>query len=156
MFEPLSHGERSPRHSLPYLLAGQAQKEFTLNEALARLDALLAPVVEGIASSPPPSPEPGHSWLVGENATGAWQGRKGQLANWQGDQWVYLAPVEGFGVYDRSTAARRTYAERGWRDAGPVAAPEGGTVVDEQARTAIVAILQALSANGLLPPPDRN
>ena len=60
------------RFALPVLKAGQAQKEVTHNEALARVDALLHPVVESMALAvPPPAPEPGRGWLVAAAPSGA-------------------------------------------------------------------------------------
>ena len=41
MTDPIALDARTPRHSLPLLYPGQAQKEVFVNEALARLDALV-------------------------------------------------------------------------------------------------------------------
>ena len=46
----------SLRHQLPYLMVAQAQKEITHNEALARIDALLHPVVTDRLATPPSPP----------------------------------------------------------------------------------------------------
>ena len=58
----------TPRHQLPYLAVGQAQKEITHNQALVRIDALLQPLVEAELSAPPASlaeSQAGKCWLVG-------------------------------------------------------------------------------------------
>ena len=52
----------TPRLALPFLSPGQAQKEFTHNEALQTLDFLIAGAVE---EAPRPAPGPGSHrlWL---------------------------------------------------------------------------------------------
>ena len=60
------------RLSLPFIMAGQALKHITHNDALNRLDALVQPVVESSAlATPPVSPLPGEAWVVPGGATGA-------------------------------------------------------------------------------------
>ena len=41
----------SPRLALPYLFAGQAQKEVTLNEVAARLDCLVHCAIEAVQAA---------------------------------------------------------------------------------------------------------
>ena len=53
----------------------QAQKEFVVNESLARIDALLHCAVEGVAAEPPGEPAEGECWLVADTPSGAWAGR---------------------------------------------------------------------------------
>lgn len=151
MSDPLSFAAQSPRFALPLLFAGQAQKEIFVNEALARLDALLHCTVEGTAGTPPASPTEGESWIVGSQATGAWEGRDGQIAAWQGAQWIFLVPGEGMTAFDRATGTRFVHSG-GWLVAPSVTEPSGGSTVDAEARGAIAAIVAALSHYGLLSP----
>jgi hypothetical protein len=72
------------RLSLPFIMAGQALKHITHNDALNRLDALVQPVVESAAlATPPTSPLPGEAWVVPSGATGAWAGHAHEIAAWQ-------------------------------------------------------------------------
>src|SRR5581483_2077842 len=60
----------TPRLDLPFLAVGQAQKEFTHNEALQTLDALVAGAVEGAPlPAPPVSPALGSCYMVAAEAT---------------------------------------------------------------------------------------
>lgn len=151
MTEPIAFDARSARHALPLLVAGQAQKEFFVNEAFARIDALLHPAIEGEATEPPGSPAPGECWLVAAPASGAWALREDELASWDGTQWTFCAPCEGMLLFDRSTGARIVF-RGGWQRISRPAAPAGGAVVDAEARAAIAAVSDMLATLGLIPP----
>lgn len=150
MSEPIEFETVTPRHALPMLAAGQAQKEFFVNEAFARIDALLHPVIEGQASDPPAAPQPGQNWLVTGSGTGDWTGRDGSLANWDGFQWTYLAPAAGMLVYDGATGERLCFRQT-WKRAERPTAPAGGAVVDTEARAAIGALLDLFATLAMIP-----
>ena len=80
MSDPFSFTATTPRMGLPNLYAAQSQKEFTVNEAFALIDALLHPVVKGMADNPPASPTEGECWIVGSQPTDAWFGNAGRIA----------------------------------------------------------------------------
>lgn len=162
--------DRSARLALPFLHAGQAQKETAHNEALVRLDiATQASVLGAGANVPPDAPAPGACWLVGDAPQGAWSGHAGALAGWTAGGWRFVAAREGMRVWD-ATAQRwlvrvgdawEAGAVRGTRvlvdglqvlgaRQDGVAAPEGGGVVDVEARAAIAALLTRLRHHGLI------
>lgn len=159
------------RFALPLLHAGQAQKELFHNEAVVRIDTLLHPDVHGVGvDAPPTTPEPGQAWIVGAAPTGEWAGHVDEIACWTDGGWRFAAPRTGMEIWAQSLARPVRYrAGMGWQ-AGviaasrieidgvqvigargePVATPAGGAIVDEQARNAIGAILDALRAHGLI------
>jgi hypothetical protein len=150
MTDPISFLSASPRFGLPLLFAGQAQKEFFVNEALALADTLLHPAIEGEADSPPAEPEEGDCWLVGGEPTGAWAGEAGRLAAFQAGTWLFAAPRDGMRLLDRSTGQDIRY-RGGWHRAEAPPAPDGGSTVDSEARAAIAGLVAALVASGILP-----
>ena len=150
MTQPVAFDAASARHAFPFLVAGQAQKEFFVNEALARIDTLLHPAIEGEIAAPPAGPEAGQCWLVADAASGEWAGREGQLAAWDAVQWTYCAPVPGMQVLDVS-AGQRLVFNGIWRRAQRPAEPAGGTVVDVEARAAIAALLDLFATLGIIP-----
>lgn len=150
MADPISFTTASPRFALPFLFAGQAQKEFYVNQAHALVDTLLHPVVEGTTETPPAAPQEGQAWLVGPAPTGAWQGQAGALAAFEAGTWLFVPPREGMQVFDQSTAQYARFSG-GWQRATAPVAPVGGTVVDSQARAAIVQLIEALASAGILP-----
>jgi hypothetical protein len=150
MTDPFAFTATTPRLKLPNLFAAQAQREFTVNEAFARLDALLHLVVEGEANSPPVSPVDGTCWLVGSAPTGDWAGQAGTIAARQAGSWLFAEPVEGMTAHDHA-AGQLARFDGGWQRAAAVAAPSGGSTADAEARTAIVGLIAALVAGGILP-----
>ncbi|TBW40979.1 DUF2793 domain-containing protein [Siculibacillus lacustris] len=90
----------TPRLGLPVIEAAQAQKHVTHNETLRRLDALVQPVVAGRGSgTPPAAPDDGAAWIVGSSPTGAWAGRVGAVAVWDGGAWDFLVPALGWQLW---------------------------------------------------------
>ena len=141
------------RFALPLLAAAQAQKEVTHNEALARVDALLHAVVVAVGGALPASPTPGQSWIVGTGAGGAWAGQDGALATWTAGGWRFIAPVTGMAVWSLADQGLARRTPTGWSIGSRRAAlvdPSGGSVRDEEARTAIAAILATLRTHGLI------
>lgn len=150
MPEPVITTARSPRHDLPYLFPAQAQKEAFVNEALARLDALVQTVVDGERDGPPTSPERGDCFIVGEGASGAWSGHTGAIAIWAEGQWLFTPAFEGMQAYDLDSASVATYrADSGWRRLAVPALPSGGAVQDIEARAAIAALAASLRSLGI-------
>lgn len=139
---------RGPQHSHA---AGQAQKEVFVNEAFARIDALLHPVIEGEASEPPLSPEPGECWVVASTASGAWTDREAELASWDGTQWTYCEPQEGMWLFDRSSNGRLVFRD-GWQRLARPTGPDGGAVIDSEVRATLAALVDMLATAGLFPP----
>ncbi|MCJ1961097.1 DUF2793 domain-containing protein [Novosphingobium mangrovi (ex Hu et al. 2023)] len=150
MTDSVTFDATSPRYTLPLLFQGQAQKEFFINEALFRLDALLHIAIEGEAATPPASANDGQAWLVGAGATGEWAGHEEALACRQGGQWLFVPPQEGLRVYDIAAAQERFF-QAGWKKTQSVQEPNGGAVVDIEARAAVTQLVTALQVLGMLP-----
>lgn len=162
--------DTTPRFALPFILPGQAQKELFHNEALARIDLALHPVVEGPpAAEPPPAPAQGECWIVAPAAAGDWSGRDNKLAMWTENGWRFLAPQLGTSAWNKAAAVPLQWDGYQWREGelasagllvnglrvvGPrqpgVASPSGGTIIDEEARAAINALTAALMSHGLI------
>ncbi|TYC85448.1 DUF2793 domain-containing protein [Novosphingobium sp. BW1] len=150
MTDSVTFNAASPRYTLPLLFQGQAQKEFFINEALFRLDALLHTTVEGVAATPPATAEDGQAWLIGAGATGEWAGHDESLACRQGGQWLFVPPRDGLRIYDIAAAQERFF-QAGWKKTQSVQEPNGGAVVDIEARAAVTQLVSALQILGILP-----
>ncbi|MFV0300217.1 MAG: DUF2793 domain-containing protein [Paracoccus sp. (in: a-proteobacteria)] len=82
---------------LPYLMAAQAQKYVTHNEALRLLDAMVQlSVIDRTRTAPPASPADGDRHLVASGATGLWAGWDGNIAYWVDGGWMRLVPRAGW------------------------------------------------------------
>jgi hypothetical protein len=90
----------TPHLALPLIVAAQAQKHVTHNEALASLDALVQlSVKERNRTAAPASPAEGDRYLVGTGATGVFAGHADEIALFDGGAWRFLAPRAGWLAY---------------------------------------------------------
>lgn len=149
MSQPVTFQSTTPRFALPHLFPAQAQKEFIVNEAHARLDMLLHCAAEGEANDPPGTAADGETWIVGSAPTGAWSGHAGHLAGWQAGTWLFVAPPEGMRLFDRAAGQVASY-DGEWRRAAAPQTATGGVTVDTQARAAIADLVQILRTAGIL------
>lgn len=160
----------TPRLALPFLSAGQAQKELSHNEALQTLDVLVAAAVEDLpASSPPDSPVVGACYLVDGSPTGAWAGKPQFLAAYTGGGWRFIPPREGMIAYVRASDTWAAYRFDSWEigalrgstlvlggqqvvgsRGAAISSPAGGSIVDAEARSTIEQILAAIRQHGLI------
>ncbi len=140
------------RHRLPLLAVSQAQKEITHNEALVLIDALLHMAVEAALPAAPAVTDNdiGKSWAINVAPTGAWANKAGQIACWVGGSWRFIVPHEGMRVWNKSTRRHSLFISGQWTTAPSVPNPTGGTAIDSEARTALVAILQYFRLIGIL------
>lgn len=85
------------RFGLPLLQAAQAQKHVTVNEALARIDALAQLVLQsrGVLT-PPLAAGEGDAYAVPGGAVNAWDGHEGRIAVWLNGGWDFVDPVAGW------------------------------------------------------------
>jgi hypothetical protein len=85
---------------LPHILAAQAQKHVTHNEALRVLDAMVQlSVLDRTRTTPPPSSADGDRHLVASGATGLWAGWDLNVAFWVDGVWMRLVPRPGWLVW---------------------------------------------------------
>jgi len=93
--------DQTPRLELPLMMASQAQKHVTHNEAIDRLDGLVHLAVQAFnLNDPPLAPEEGATWGVGPVPTGGWVGRAGKLARWRNNGWDFVTPRDGWIAWD--------------------------------------------------------
>lgn len=155
---------------LPFIIAGQAQKEIWHNESLQHLDLVVAGAVEEAPRNDPPSaPVAGACYIVGPSGSGVWAGRSNHLAGFTQSGWRFVSPVEGMTLLVRSTGETAAFVAGSWElgaikgrslaiggnqvvgeRLSAIANPSGGGTVDMEARTAVAAILAALRAHGLI------
>jgi len=114
--------DTTPNLSLPYIMAAQAQKHVTHNEAIRALDALVQiSVLDRDLSTPPGAPEEGGRYIVATGASGAWSGHDGHVAAWQDGTWMLYAPAAGWLAWVADEQQLAAFDGTDWIDAAPPA-----------------------------------
>lgn len=149
MTDPLTFASTTPNVGLPLLIAGQAQKEFFVNQALAILDAVQPGAVQASLPEPPALPDERDCYRVTAPAVLGWAGCEDHIAIRIGGGWHFIPPNEGMTLFDRA-ANTRLFFQSGWQNAQAPAIPSGGTVIDVEARVAIEQLIDALREGGLI------
>lgn len=160
----------TPRLGLPFLSAGQAQKELVVNEGLQLLDLLVAGAVEDVSrDAPPTNADVGTCYIVGAAPTGEWAERPLNVAAFTDAGWRFIEPSDGMTFQVRSNGTFAVFRGSVWElgdvrgarlilggqqvvgERGEaISAPAGGATVDGEARAAIGQILTALRQHGLI------
>ncbi len=135
--------------SLPFIVAAQAQKHVTHNEALRALDALVQlAVLDRDLAAPPGSPDEGARYIVGESPTGAWAGHAGSIAAFQDGAWAFYAPEEGWRAWVADEARLYVWIASAWALL-PLACPDGAAITDESGNAQLAFLTAASAVNHL-------
>ncbi|MEK6746512.1 MAG: DUF2793 domain-containing protein [Pseudomonadota bacterium] len=85
----------TPHLGITLVEQAQAQKEVTVNQAFARIDALLNTGAKSrVIATPPGSPAAGDLYIVAASPTGSWAGQAGKITYFDGI-WRFITPIEG-------------------------------------------------------------
>ena len=104
---------------LPYILASQAQKHVTHNEALRLLDAMVQlSVLDRTRTAPPASPADGDRHIVASGATGLWAGWDLNVAFWVDGVWMRLVPRPGWLAWIADEAVFAVWNGSSWDPVG--------------------------------------
>ncbi|MEZ5773320.1 MAG: DUF2793 domain-containing protein [Hyphomicrobiaceae bacterium] len=121
--------DTTPNLGLPYLMAAQAQKHVTLNEAIRSLDVLVQTcVADRDLQTPPPDPADGAAYIVADGATGAWTGREGAIAAFQDGAWMFHPPREGWRAWIADEDLIAAYDGTAWVATGSGGGGGSGSV----------------------------
>jgi hypothetical protein len=101
--------------ALPYLMASQAQKHVTHNEALRLLDGLVQlSVRDRELTAPPGSPAEGDRYLVAIGATAEWAGWDLNIAYFVDGAWMRLVPRPGWRTWIEDEGALLFFDGTAW------------------------------------------
>lgn len=147
-----------------------SKKPYVYFYATFMLDFLVQPTCPvGPSDVPPLTPVEGATYLCGSEPTGAWAGHNNAIASWTTSGWRFAAAAEGRRVTELPAGIDWQFLGGTWvrgvahvgevrvegeavlrsRQAA-IANPLGGSVVDQEARQAIRAILAAMRSHGLI------
>lgn len=109
----------SPHLLLPYILAAQAQKHVTHNEALRLLDAVVQlSVLDRDLAAPPATPADGDRYIVASGATGLWAGWDLNVTTWVDGVWMRLVPRPGWLAWIADEASVAVWTGTIWKLVG--------------------------------------
>lgn len=129
---------------LPLLQPSQAQKHVTVNEAIARLDAVVQLRLVSIGrSAPPAAPEDGEAWGVAAAATGDWAGQEGHVALWLNGGWAFVPAARGWRAFVTETGGQAIWDGAQWREDALSVLPSGAGLAVRSVETEV-----SLSAGG--------
>ena len=102
------------RLGLEFMEVNQSQKEITVNEALNKLDFYVGLTVNNVLQTVPSSPEEGDAYLIGEEPSGIWADRTGQIAHYLNGVFEYYLPFEGMRIFISGSGKDYRYRTNAW------------------------------------------
>lgn len=148
MANPISFPSTTPNIDLPLLFSGQAQKEFSINQAMTLIDAFMQGRVEDVLATPPSIAAEGKCYLIASPATDEWAGHEDDLAARIAGEWHFVSPRVGLTIYNVS-AGNILHYNAGWQSPVEPAQASGGTTVDAEARQMLEGLVEALKKAGI-------
>ena len=113
----------TPNLHLPYIMAAQAQKHVTHNEAIRALDALVQlMVLDRDLAAAPATPSDGDRYIVAASPTGVWAGQATRVAAFQDGAWLFYAPKEGATAWVADEDILVGYTGTAWQPVSPAPA----------------------------------
>ena len=107
--------ENTARLALPFIMAAQAQKHVTHNEALRLLDGIVQlSVLDKDLTAPPGGADDGAAYIVPTGAAGVWAGWDGDIAYRADGTWLRLQPGPGWLAWVQDEDALYVMASTGW------------------------------------------
>ncbi len=104
----------TPHLGITLVEQAQAQKEITVNQAFARIDAILNSGAKSRAvATPPASPASGDLYIVAASPTGDWSGQAGKLTYYDGI-WRFITPMEGMTLWVNDENLIYSYDGSAW------------------------------------------
>ncbi|QPH53775.1 DUF2793 domain-containing protein [Pontivivens ytuae] len=143
---------------LPLVQAAQAQKHVTVNEALARVDAMTQlRLVTVMRPTPPVAPADGDCHAVPAGATGDWAGEDGRVAVASAGLWSFVTPQMGWRAWDVAGQAALTHDGVDWRrDEAAVSAGGAATLLRVVEVDHVIGAGEAVSTvAGIIPGPSQ-
>lgn len=112
--------EKTNKLGLPYLMAAQAQKHVTHNEALRLLDSLIHISVKSrVVVSPPQNVSEGDAYLIPDTgATGVFSTQEGNLASFNDGEWFFTTPNIGLTAFIEDEEAYLVNMAAGFQSIG--------------------------------------
>jgi hypothetical protein len=105
------------RINLPLLSPSQAQKHVTVNEALAKIDAVLQlSVLSRTLGTPPVTVAEGDAYLAPLGATDAWEGWDDHIVFYVNGGWDAVAVQAGWQLWVHDEAVRTSFDGVDWKD----------------------------------------
>ncbi len=138
--------------ALPLVQAAQAQKHVTVNEALARMDAIAQMRLIDIGVPSPPAAIDGAAYGVGISATGDWAGQDGNVAIYSNGAWVFLTPKSGWKAWNETTGVALLHDGTEWRSDALAVLPSGAATFCRIAETVQVIGAETTSNTGVIIP----
>lgn len=101
--------------ALPFIMAAQAQKHVTMNEALRMLDGIVQlAILDRDLTDPPACPAEGDCYIPSSGATGAWAGWAGSIAYWIDGAWMRIMPSAGWMAWIEDEAQAIVWTGNNW------------------------------------------
>lgn len=114
----------TPNLALPYLVANQAQKHVTVNEALFRLDAYAQLVLRSLTKTEPDSDSSdGECYFVPANPQNDFAMQNGKIALKMNGGWVFVTCQKGWKAYVIDEAALMYFDGEQWLPVTEVRTP---------------------------------